>query len=452
MARWSRGVTLALAAAPMLLGATALSTPVLARANYALLVTASDYPNLDPKYWLKGPKNDEVLVRDYLLNAAPVKFAPQNVVALGSGDGLELATHKAILDHLAEIAQKARPGDFVYLHFSGHGSQQPAKVDANEPDGRDEVFLAADTEMAPKDNPTYMPNVLTDDEIGAGLKAIRKAGAFVWVVFDNCHSGTATRGAPDEADVAERKIEPADMGIPDSAFAAPAEEESDTRAVPMAAASSDDAGDADEGGLVAFFAAQSTETTPERGFDVPQPDGTVAKVPYGVFTYTIFSTLAKNPGATYRQVAQSVLASYAADNVLKPTPLFEGQLDAPVFGNTEAAAAAQWPTVVGGKGDLTISAGQLHGLDVGTKLLVLPSPAAADDAAIGLVEVKSTTQLRSVLVPTSDAMHPLIDASAIPAGAYVRLAEVSFPFELTVAKPDPTSTDPAQEALVAAAL
>ena len=149
MARWSRGVTLALAAAPMLLGATALSTPVLARANYALLVTASDYPNLDPKYWLKGPKNDEVLVRDYLLNAAPVKFAPQNVVALGSGDGLELATHKAILDHLAEIAQKARPGDFVYLHFSGHGSQQPAKVDANEPDGRDEVFLAADTKLGP---------------------------------------------------------------------------------------------------------------------------------------------------------------------------------------------------------------------------------------------------------------------------------------------------------------
>ena len=106
---------------------------------------------------------------------------------------------------------------------------------------------------------------------------------------------------------------------------------------------------------------------------------------------------------TYRQLAQSVLASYAAGNMLKPTPLFEGSLDMPIFGNEDVADVAQWPTVVGGDKGLTISAGQLHGLAKGTKLLVLPSPAAANEEAIGVLEVASNDQLRSKLIPAADA-------------------------------------------------
>jgi hypothetical protein len=451
----SRRVLAALALAPVCFLGTMVAVAA-ARENYALIVAASDYPNLDQKYWLKGPKNDETLVRDYLVNSAPVKFEPQNVVALGSGDGMQLATHQAILDSLGKIAREAKPGDFVYLHFSGHGSQQPAKADTTEADGRDEVFLAADTQMAPADNPSYLPNVLTDDEVSGALKAIRKTGAFVWVVYDSCHSGTMTRGAPDNGDSADRKVDPSDLGIPDSAFAQAAASDaggSSERAVPLAAdAYADDASNAQEGGLVAFFAAQTSETTQERGFDVAQADGTTAKVPYGVFTYSIFSALAKNPNLTYRQLAQSVLASYAAQNTLKPTPLFEGKLDAPVFGASDAAAAEQWPTVAAPDGSLSISAGQLHGLAVGSKLLVLPSPAASDDEAIGVLQVASTTQLRAKLAPASDDKHAELALKDVPIGAYVRLAEVSYPFELTVSKPDARGTDAGQLAAVDEAL
>lgn len=431
-----------------------VATTAQAHENYALIVADSDYPNLDQKYWLKGPKNDEILVRDYLLDSAPVKFAPQNVVALGSGDGLQLGTHKNILDALARIAAEAKAGDFVYLHFSGHGSQQPATRDSTEADGRDEVFLSADTEMATADNPSVLPNVLTDNEMGAALRAIRKTGAFVWVVFDSCHSGSMTRGAPTGGDVADRRIDPSDLGIPASAFTVPApSEDSGDRAVPLGAdAYADDAGDPTMGGLVAFFAAQTTETTQEHGFPVQQADGTVAQVPYGVFTYTIFSALAKNPNMTYRQLAQSVLASYAAQNVLKPTPVFEGKLDAPVFGSTDAADAEQWPTVVGSDGSLSISAGQLQGLAAGSKLLLLSDPAASDDQAIGLMQVESATQLRSRLVPAGDDKHPLIAPGDIPTGAYVRLEQVTYPFELTVSRPDAKTTDAGQVAAVDAAL
>src|SRR5690606_31582068 len=148
---------------------------------------------------------------------------------------------------------------------------------------------------------------------------------------------------------------------------------------------------------------------------------TVVKQNYGVFTHTIFSALAQNPGQTYRQLAQTVLASYQAGNMLKPTPLFEGSLDMPVFGGDGTANVAQWPTVVGSDKGLTISAGQLHGLSKGTRLLVLPTPASADEDAIGVLEVASNDQLRSRLSVSSNPDDPRLELSDVPVGSYVRL-------------------------------
>ena len=44
-------------------------------------------------------------------------------------------------------------------------------------------------------------NGLVDDEIGALIDGLRAKGADVWAVFDSCHSGTVTRGAPDGDDL-----------------------------------------------------------------------------------------------------------------------------------------------------------------------------------------------------------------------------------------------------------
>ena len=53
-----------LALAPVCFLGAMVASPAEARDNYALIAAVSDYPNLDEKYWLKGPKNDAVLVRD----------------------------------------------------------------------------------------------------------------------------------------------------------------------------------------------------------------------------------------------------------------------------------------------------------------------------------------------------------------------------------------------------
>ena len=52
-----------LALAPVCFLGTMVAGAAQAGENYALIVAASDYPNLDQKYWLKGPKNDEALIQ-----------------------------------------------------------------------------------------------------------------------------------------------------------------------------------------------------------------------------------------------------------------------------------------------------------------------------------------------------------------------------------------------------
>ena len=321
-----------------------------------MLVAVTAYPNLPPKNALIGPNHDAKLVRDYLTTRAPIKFEPANVTLLA--DGLDGAASSPTRDHilaaLGELAGKVQRDDFVYLHYSGHGSQQPTLTPDTETDGLDEILLPADT--SPWDSEAKrLPNALLDDEIGTALDAIRDKGAFVWIVVDACNSGSVTRAAlirAVEEPETDRKLDPTDadgLNIPASAMpaaetvAVPAggerksglqlisESEGGERAVPLNGAdqSQTSAEPMAKGGMVAFFAAQTIETTPE----MPLPKGVPGAERFGLFTFTIFSKLAENPGMTYRQLGHSVLQQYAADTRQRPTPIFEGELDARVFGS-----------------------------------------------------------------------------------------------------------------------
>ena len=183
-----------------------------------MAVTA--YPNLGPKASLVGPNHDAALVRDYLISNAPVKFDGSHVTLLADGlDGAKSSpTHENILAALKQVADNAVRDDFVYLHFSGHGAQQPAIDPKTETDGLDEIFLPADTSKW-ADQSKGVPNALMDDEIGSALDAIRDKGAFVWIIFDACHSGDATRDIVPAGEF-DRKLDFDELGIPGQAVQA----------------------------------------------------------------------------------------------------------------------------------------------------------------------------------------------------------------------------------------
>ena len=191
-----------------------LALPVFAKDNHALLIGAATYPNLDERYWLNGPTNDVLLVRDYLLGSAPIPFSAGNITVLADGiEGAPDPTLAAIQDAMAGLADRVGPDDFVYLHFSGHGSQMPAMDADSEPDGLDEVFLPVDVGVW-DDTIGRVPNVLVDDEIGRMIQAIRDKGATVWAVFDTCHSGTITRAAPVRDKILYRRLGAQALGVP----------------------------------------------------------------------------------------------------------------------------------------------------------------------------------------------------------------------------------------------
>lgn len=442
----SMGAARRLAAAALLLGVAVLA-PVAAeaRTNHALIVAVTKYPNVKGAD-LIGPNNDAALLREYLTTSAPVPFAPENVAVLA--DGVEGAiaspTHQAIKDELARLTGRVERGDFVFLQLSGHGTQQPAVDPSSEPDGMDEVFLPSDIRQW-TDPKKGIPSALADNEIGTALDALREKGAFVWIVIDACHSGTATRAAGlGEQDVRERKLDPQLLDIPESAFGEAAAaasgqpEEGDRALLLYAEEKAGQLGDATPtgadaivpGGMVAFFAAQTVETTPEMLLPRGAPD---AKK-YGLFTYTILSQLAANPNMSYRQLGQSVMQAYAAGNRSRPTPLFEGALDAPVFGTAGGDRVQQWKIRVQPTG-ISLPAGKLHRLTPGTRLAVLPSPSASPEEAMGYVEVRAADNLTARISPVAFDGKAALAPSAIPPNAYARLTEVVFDTELAVARP-----------------
>jgi exonuclease VII large subunit len=87
----------------------------------------------------------------------------------------ELIGEKDILDYLSEGIVGLESGDFLFFHYSGHGTQVRDR-DGDEPDGLDEAIYTRH-------------GVVSDDEIAKVVGSI-PAGVTVVMIFDCCNSGT----------------------------------------------------------------------------------------------------------------------------------------------------------------------------------------------------------------------------------------------------------------------
>lgn len=400
--------------------------------NYALLVGVSKYPSLAEELQLVGPANDVKLVRELLQKKG---FSDDHVQVLA--DGLPQAgdpTRQNIIAGLDKIVAQAKRGDFVYLHFAGHGSQQPSSKDKvpPEPDGLDEIFLPRDIGKW-NDSTSAVDNALVDSDMNPYITKLRNKGAFVWAVFDSCHSGTMTRGLVPE-DVHFRQVEPESLGIPHKAMEAAEKEAPKTRGGPpqktgiLGEGSSDGVG---KGGFVAFYAAGTIEKAPEMRL----PQGEPGREPHGLFSYVLAETLEKYQGITYRQLGQQVHQRYASLGMKTPTPLWEGTaLDAPVFGVEAQAAVKQWPLRIN-KGELSIGAGSLQQFSEGAIFAVVPTAVSPDKEIIGYLRGDKLTPLSSIVNPVEYGGKKALSPDQLKAGQYVRLVDPNLRLSLRVALP-----------------
>jgi len=279
-------------------------------ADLALLVGVSGYPSLPAELRLQGPANDVRLLRQALLKKGvlPERI---NVLADGVEEANGLPTLASIRAALQKLAGQAGSGDWVMLYFSGHGSQQPRlQSDGNEPDRLDEIFLPYDVGRW-HGKIGRVEGALIDDEIGVAIRAIRRRGAQVWVVFDTCHAGDMIKAYPPGRDAQVRGLPSQALGIPDKSL--PLGHAGLSRRTPD--------------GVVAFYASQADEPALEERFAM----GLQPARRQGVFTWHLAHELARS-SQNFQSLAQRIQLRYRQEKRPFPTPQFVGALgESPTF-------------------------------------------------------------------------------------------------------------------------
>jgi len=393
-------------------------------ANHALLVGVTKYDN--PKIrTLEGPRNDVIAMRKALEARG---FATENMRILADDmEGAATPTRANIVKGLQELATKAQKGDFLVFHYSGHGTTQPETEPGDEPEpgGRDQVLL-------PKDSGNYDPvqrsitNAIVDNELGRLLERIRATGATIWVIIDACHAGTVTR-----ANVATRSVVPDALNVP-AAVPPTLSPAAPQRAGTLRGAQT-------KGSLIGFFAVDSWTEAIERDFALPNAPGGPQK--YGVFTWHLLRALNAGRAGTYRDLARLVALDMAAgSNALQaPLPVFDGNLDAGLFGAKDTGPTRF--SVQRDGNDLTLSVGALHDLDEGAEIALFDGP-DAKAKRLGLAKITEA----------SSGTSKATSAANLPASAplWAQLEKPAARFRLSLTLPE--KADDALRAAVAQAI
>lgn len=407
------------------------TVPAARKDRHALLVGCTKYPGLGEKFWLTGPGNDVIMVRDLLMKQ--FAFSPDQIMTLSEKEGEtkgadRIPTRANIEREFKRLAKVAKAGEQVFIMLGGHGSQQPEgdNPDDPEPDGLDEIFLPRDAGQWDGGKGT-VKNAIIDDEFGKWLGDIQATKASIFIVFDACHSGTMIRGA--DAEVA-RQVDP-ELGLgikPAELETARLRAEKRNQAKPEKSRGAPEQTPpiklANPGGIVAIYAAQPTEVTLEREL----PPRTKGAQTYGLLSFTMCQVLTQAAEhsakpLTYRELAQRVHAQYINWGRTFPTPLIEGSdRDREVFGDKV------WPnrssiTLAGGDEGLKINGGAMLGLTRGSILEVHP-PAGQTDKLLGHVRIAEVRNLDADVEPCAFADQPAV--KGLPPGSSCKLVFVDY--------------------------
>jgi hypothetical protein len=277
-----------------------LATPADSQTRWAVFVGINDYVAFgdEPGGDLLGAERDARIVRQVLEERWGL--APANALTLVGRAATKAAIRNAIT---VWLAGRARPGDLAIFYFAGHGSQV-YDLDGDEPDGLDETLAPADV------LPASSANDIRDDELRAWLATVR---ADVVVIFDSCHSGTASRSSSMRTRSLERAIPP-EGGREPAVVRQRYDPESMADAAPT---------------ILEVAAAAPNQSALEGPLDAIAVGGAVEHG--GAFTRHFVASLRQAaPSATYADVVRAV-AARLDDEELGQSPQIMGDGATPLF-------------------------------------------------------------------------------------------------------------------------
>jgi|GEM_PF-3270639 len=355
-----------------------VALPIFGQEKHSLIIALGDYWKYG-NFWNDiSSENDAELLQDALLAA---NFPSKNIHIVTNAE-----TKADIINAIdREIIKKIKSGDFVHLHYSGHG-QQVADYSGDELDGYDEALVPLAAPSRSKFQTKSGKEViytgdahLPDDEFGAVLSKIRKSlgpDGELLVTIDACHSGTSTRGLG-IARGSSIRIEPEDYKAPEFYDNEKNWIEKDTQ-VGMAR-------------MVTFYASSSQELN----YEMTGTDGKN----YGPLSFGLASAIAEG----YLNSSFENLFSRVKQKMAEKVPNQSPSADGLEYENIEPhlAHSSHWITNWKTDRQFELSSGFLSGLSVGSILEGINDKDVRWRAKI--IETKPTKAIAEVLgAETSD--------------------------------------------------
>lgn len=332
---------------------TAHPLPATAPKKRALLVGVSKYERGAPgeEWWDLNSGPDVEAMRQVL--TAKFQFKEDEIKVLRTQ---QETTRKSIVAAFRSfLIEPAQPGDIIYFHYSGHGGQVPDVEGAGNPfvgdelDGLDESLIPSDY-VSKKDG----SNNLRDDEIGILLGELKKKRpASVTLSFDSCFSGTITRGGRHKAR-GQKWTGP--LPQPPTVKTR-GSEESPGGLLKL--------GEAAANGYVLITATRNDQVATETEDDNGQP--------VGPLSYTLAKALSSaGPQTTYRDIFERVNEQISRMG-LDQNPQLEGDMDKVVMSGVALPPQSYIPVSVDGRGNVTLQAGELQGMTLGSRFALFPA-------------------------------------------------------------------------------
>ncbi len=327
----------------------------------ALLIGVSAYAQGGPRYMDLHAAND-IEVFSKLLREK-FGFTPEQIkVCLSKTE----TTHAALVHEFQALTERVKPGDTVFVHYSGHGAYKFDRA------GRKHYTLVpSDWRMETATDPEAH-NELTDTQLTPLVQALKdKVGTrgSLLMTFDCCHSGHIVSNVRGAARV---------RGVVAGYEPKPPQQAMTTAPVE----SIQGVLKGSRQGYTAVLACRSDQKAAELELgEIADITGGRAAQAMGRFTYFLVQAL-REAGArtTYQEVIETVQARMVARFGEGQLPLIEGEVRRPVLGG----AAVPLPTYVPvqllprsadpkAPRDIALAAGRIQGVSLGSVYQLYPA-------------------------------------------------------------------------------
>jgi len=310
-----------------------------------------------------------------------------------------LPTCDNLVAALRRLGMRARPGEHVLFHYSGHGGRTPTAIPAIKGSaGLDECLV-------PWDIGHPEARYLRDNELFHLLTELVEGGIFVSMILDCCHAGGAIRKEQAIPGVSVRGIDEVDSTRrPPSTVASP--EDLARTFNPLRGVRAERSQVASPRGYVLLAACRSVEVARE----VPLAGWR----PSGVLTHFFLTGLGEGgQGLSWRRLHDRLLPRVHGRFPFQ-TPVLEGEADRLVLGLEELPELAGIPVLAGDEkhpGGVRLAVGAAHGIGIGARLAIHRAASgvlAADTllARAEVIEIEGSRCWASVVEPSPGARPP----------------------------------------------